>query len=103
MTAGKVPSDQEVLFSIELLTIPQVAEWARVSTKTIYRWIESGKIPAGAVIEQLKQAGYEGLITLIAWARKQWQAYPAKIVFWVCFLVVYFASVRSLNLIDAQR
>jgi P pilus assembly chaperone PapD len=28
MTAGKVPSDQEVLFSIELLTIPQVAEWA---------------------------------------------------------------------------
>lgn len=74
MTAGKVPSDQEVLFRIELLTIPQVAEWARVSTKTIYRWIESGKIPvvkfgertyripAGAVIEQLKQAGYENLI-----------------------------------------
>ncbi len=35
MTAGNVPSDQEVLFRIELLTIPQVAEWARVSTKTI--------------------------------------------------------------------
>ena len=76
MTAGKVPSDQEVLFSIELLTIPQVAEWAKVSTKTIYRWIESGKIPvvkfgdrtyripAGAVIEQLKQAGYDSLIGL---------------------------------------
>jgi excisionase family DNA binding protein len=74
MTAGKVPSDQEVLFSIELLTIPQVAAWARVSTKTIYRWIESGKIPvvkfgertyripAGAVIEQLKQAGYESVL-----------------------------------------
>jgi excisionase family DNA binding protein len=74
MTAGNAPSDQEVLFRIELLTIPQVAEWARVSTKTIYRWIESGKIPvvkfgertyripAGAVIEQLKQAGYENLI-----------------------------------------
>jgi excisionase family DNA binding protein len=74
MTAGKAPSDQEVLFRIELLTIPQVAEWARVSTKTIYRWIESGKIPvvkfgertyripAGAVIEQLKQAGYENVI-----------------------------------------
>lgn len=74
MTAGKIPSDQEVLFSIELLTIPQVAIWARVSTKTIYRWIESGKIPvvkfgertyripAGAVIEQLKQAGYENVI-----------------------------------------
>jgi excisionase family DNA binding protein len=74
MTAGNVPSDQEVLFRIELLTIPQVAEWARVSTKTIYRWIESGKIPvvkfgertyripAGAVIEQLKQAGYENVL-----------------------------------------
>ena len=74
MTAGNAPSDQEVLFRIELLTIPQVAEWARVSTKTIYRWIESGKIPvvkfgertyripAGAVIEQLKQAGYENLL-----------------------------------------
>ena len=74
MTAGKVPSDQEVLFSIELLTIPQVAEWAKVSTKTIYRWIESGKIPvvkfgertyripAGAVIKQLQQAGYEDVI-----------------------------------------
>ena len=74
MTAGKTLSDQEMLFSIELLTIPQVAEWAKVSTKTIYRWIESGKIPvvkfgnrtyripAGAVIEQLRQAGYEHLI-----------------------------------------
>src|SRR5512137_903197 len=74
MTAGKIPSDQEVLFSIELLTIPQVAEWAKVSTKTIYRWIESGKIPvvkfgdrtyripAGAVIEQLKQSGYEYIL-----------------------------------------
>ena len=73
MTAGKTVSDQELLFSIELLTIPQVAEWAKVSTKTIYRWIESGKIPvvrfggrtyripAGAVIEQLRQAGYEHL------------------------------------------
>jgi excisionase family DNA binding protein len=76
MTAGNAPSDQEVLFRIELLTIPQVAEWARVSTKTIYCWIESGKIPvvkfgertyripAGAVIRQLKQAGYEGVITV---------------------------------------
>ena len=74
MTAGKTLSDQEMLVSIELLTIPQVAEWAKVSTKTIYRWIESGKIPvvkfgnrtyripAGAVIEQLRQAGYEHLI-----------------------------------------
>ncbi len=74
MTAGKVPSDEELLFSVELLTIPQVAKWARVSTKTIYRWIEGGKIPvvrfgqrtyripAGAVIQQLKQAGYEDVL-----------------------------------------
>ena len=74
MTAGKIPSGQAVLFSIELLTISQVATWARVYTKTIYPWIESGKIPvvkfgertyripAGAVIEQLKQAGYENVL-----------------------------------------
>jgi excisionase family DNA binding protein len=74
MTAGKMPSDEELLFSVELLTIPQVAKWARVSTKTIYRWIESGRIPvvkfgertyripAGAVIAQLKQAGYQDVL-----------------------------------------
>ena len=73
MTAGKVPSDEEVLFNVELLTIAQVAKWARVSTKTIYRWIEAGeipvvrfgsrtyRIPAGAVIQKLKQAGYDNL------------------------------------------
>ena len=74
MTAESSTPDQKALFSIELLTIAQVAEWARVSTKTIYRWIESGKIPvvkfgdrtyripAKAVIEQLRQAGYESII-----------------------------------------
>lgn len=73
MTAGKVPSDEELLLSVELLTIPQVAQWAKVSAKTIYRWIEAGKIPvvrfgertyripAGAVIEQLKLAGYDNV------------------------------------------
>ena len=71
MTARKSPSDEELLFSIELLTIEQVAAWARVSTKTIYRWIEAGqipvvkfgqrtyRIPAGAVLAQIKQAGYD--------------------------------------------
>ena len=74
MRTGKVPSDEEILFRIELLTIPQVAEWARVSTKTIYRWIETGKIPvvkfgqrtyripAGSVIRQLQQAGYDDVL-----------------------------------------
>jgi excisionase family DNA binding protein len=74
MPAGKPNSDQEKLFSIELLTIQQVAKWAKVSPKTIYRWIETGeipvvkfgnrtyRIPAGAVIKQLQQAGYEHLM-----------------------------------------
>ena len=74
MSAGKSDSDQEKLFSIELLTIQQVADWAKVSPKTIYRWIETGqipvvkfgnrtyRIPAGAVIAQLRQAGYEHLM-----------------------------------------
>ena len=74
MSVGKSDSDQEKLFSIELLTIQQVADWAKVSTKTIYRWIETGqipvvkfgnrtyRIPAGAVIEQLRQAGYDHLM-----------------------------------------
>jgi len=73
MTAGKFPSGEEILFSVELLTIAQAAKWARVSAKTIYRWIESGeipvvrfgsrtyRIPAGAVIQKLKQAGYDNL------------------------------------------
>ena len=77
MTAGKELTDEELLFDVELLTIQQVATWARVSTKSIYRWIEAGKIPvvkigartyripARAVIAQLKAAGYEHLATPI--------------------------------------
>jgi excisionase family DNA binding protein len=45
MTAGKKQTDEELLFDVELLTIQQVAKWAKVSTKSIYRWIEAGKIP----------------------------------------------------------
>jgi excisionase family DNA binding protein len=29
-----------------LLTIQEVADWAKVSTKTVYRWIAGNKIPA---------------------------------------------------------
>jgi excisionase family DNA binding protein len=29
-----------------LLTIPEVAEWARVHRKTVYRWIRDGKLEA---------------------------------------------------------
>ena len=74
MVAGK-SQDQDYLFSVELLTVPEVAQWAKVSPKTIYRWINSGeiaairfgirtyRIPAKAVIEKLKQSGYDNLIT----------------------------------------
>jgi len=29
-----------------LLTVPEVAEWARVHPKTVYRWIKEGKLEA---------------------------------------------------------
>lgn len=32
--------------SDELLTVPEVAERLRLSTQTIYRWIEDGTLPA---------------------------------------------------------
>jgi excisionase family DNA binding protein len=31
---------------VRLLTVQEVAEWAKVSTKTVYRWISDKKIPA---------------------------------------------------------
>jgi len=31
---------------IKLLTVPQVANWAQVSTKTVYRWIKDGELDA---------------------------------------------------------
>lgn len=73
MTAGKLPTDEEIILSVEFLTVVQVAKWARVSTKTVYRWIESGKLPAikfGArtyriptrsVIDYLKSVGYSDI------------------------------------------
>ena len=32
--------------SRNLLTVPEVAEWARVHPKTIYRWIKEGRLEA---------------------------------------------------------
>lgn len=61
------------LGQINLLTIQEAASWARVSTKTVYRWIAENKIPAvrlgsrtyripeKAIIDSLKQVGYEYL------------------------------------------
>lgn len=76
MTAVKISSNEEAILSVEFLTVAQVAQWARVSTKTVYRWIEAKKllaikfgkrtyrIPTHSVIEYLKSAGYADLITL---------------------------------------
>jgi excisionase family DNA binding protein len=62
------------LHQITLLTIQEVADWAKVSTKTICRWISDNKIPAirlgnrtyripeKALIAYLKQNGYDHLI-----------------------------------------
>ena len=61
------------LGEINLLTIKEVAEWTKVSTKTVYRWISDNKIPAirlgnrtyripeKAIIAYLRQIGYEHL------------------------------------------
>jgi excisionase family DNA binding protein len=65
---------QPVWQSIHLLTVPEVAEWARVHPKTIYRWIKIGeieaiqlgartyRIPETAVVEYLQRNGYNHLI-----------------------------------------
>ena len=62
-------NDNEIS-EINLLTIQEIAAWAKVSTKTIYPWISDNKIPAirfgnrtyripeKAIIAYLKQIGY---------------------------------------------
>ena len=62
------------LHQINSLTIHEVADWAKVSTKTIYRWISDNKIPAirlrnrtyripeKAIIDYLRQNGYDHLL-----------------------------------------
>lgn len=61
--------------SINLLTIPEVAEWARVHPKTVYRWIKIGaieaiqfgartyRIPESAVVSYLESNGFGHLIS----------------------------------------
>lgn len=57
------------LQQINLLTIQEVADWAKVSTKTIYRWISDRlgnrtyRIPEEAIIDYLRQNGYDHLLS----------------------------------------
>jgi excisionase family DNA binding protein len=62
------------LQQMNLLTIQEVANWAKVSTKTIYRWNSDNKIPGirlgnrtyripeQAIINYLKQNGFDHLL-----------------------------------------
>ena len=62
------------LQQVNLLTIQEVANWAKVSTKTVYRWISNNKIPAirlgnrtycipeQAISDYLKQNGFDYLL-----------------------------------------
>ena len=59
-----------------LLTVPEVAEWARVHPKTVLRWIKDGRleaiqfsprtyrIPEDAVSQFLRQVGHTNLPSL---------------------------------------
>jgi excisionase family DNA binding protein len=61
------------LHLINLLSIQEVTEWAKVSTKTVYRWNSDNKIPTIrlgnrtyripeiAIIDYLRKIGYEHL------------------------------------------
>jgi excisionase family DNA binding protein len=72
MVTGKFQTSE--LHQINLLTIQEVADWAKVSTKTVYRWSADNKIPAirlgnrtyripeKAFIDYLRQNGYDYLL-----------------------------------------
>ena len=46
MTFLTIHDTQETWNSRNLLTVLEVAEWARVHPKTVYRWIREGKLEA---------------------------------------------------------
>ncbi len=71
--AGQPPKKRHWM-KVELLTVPEVAQWAKVSTKTVYRWIAEGKIeairfgsrtyriPEPSVKNLLREQGYTYLV-----------------------------------------
>ena len=46
MNTHLVQSPKSTWNARNLLTVPEVAEWARVHPKTVYRWIKEGKLEA---------------------------------------------------------
>lgn len=74
MPVGKKDAEKNGVLKVELLTIEQVADWVKVSSRTLHRWISMGKFPAvkfgnrtyriptKAVIEYLKNSGFDHLI-----------------------------------------
>jgi excisionase family DNA binding protein len=71
-----ISSELETWNARNLLTVPEVAEWARVHPKTVYRWIKEGRleaiqfgprtyrIPEDAVSQFLHQVGYTNMSSL---------------------------------------
>ena len=71
MPSQRQPDNSELAHALPtLLTVPEVAAWARVSPKTVYRWIKENKLAARqlgprtyrvepqAVHQFLKASGY---------------------------------------------
>jgi excisionase family DNA binding protein len=73
METQTLPSKVGTWNARNLLTVPEVAEWARVHPKTVYRWIRDGKleaiqfgprtfrVPEDAIHKFLDKTGYSKL------------------------------------------
>ena len=46
MTTNSIQPPESTWNARNLLTVPEVAEWARVHPKTVYRWIKEGELEA---------------------------------------------------------
>jgi excisionase family DNA binding protein len=66
-----------------LLTVPEVAEWARVHPKTVYRWIREGRLESsqfGPRVYRIPEVGIRqfllraGIDKLPSSPRKNWRS-----------------------------